>query len=286
MNQNAVQKINNRLVPLICPGIFLLIWEMVGHYRLELNPLLISMGCRADRVPDFSFLLPVSNIAPAFYRLFLSGEILPYLWATTWRSGIAFLLAALIGVAAGVPLGLSKRTERLLIPSVDAARTVPPVALLPVLILFFGIDDPMKIVFIFVGGVWPVILNSARAVKSVDPMYIKVAFNSGHDSLAVLRRVVIPASLPGIFTGLKVSLSICVILSIVSEMMVGNTGLGFFLNYAKRNLEYDTMFATIFVIAILGWILNGLVNELDRRVLFWYYQSRDVQMEHHNTWKF
>ena len=122
------------------------------------------------------------------------------------------------------------------------------------------------------------IINTAQAVKSVDPMYLKVSYNAGHSSKFTLRKVILPASLPGIFAGIKISLSISVILSIVSEMMVGNTGLGFFLNYSKRNFEYDTMFSTIIFIALLGWILSMIINKIDYRLLAWYYKSRDSQM--------
>lgn len=275
-----------RIAPLLCPITFLLVWELVGQFRLHLKPFLISLSFSPQHVPDFSFFLPISDIALTFFGLFFSGEIFSYLWDTTWRSVSGFSLAAVFGFLFGVPLGLNNRAERFFLPSVDAARTLPPIALLPVLILFFGIDNMMKVIFIFLGGIWPVLINTAHAVKSVDPMFFKVAFNSGHSRRSILWRVVFPASLPGIFTGLKVSLSISVILAIVSEMLIGNTGLGFYLNYSKRNLEYDDMFATLFVIAILGWFLNGLINLADRRILFWFYRSRAAQMEYHHPWKF
>jgi NitT/TauT family transport system permease protein len=283
MKTNSIQE---RLFPLLCPAVLLLLWEIVGRCRFALKPLLVFLGFSELSIPDFSFLLPVSAVAPCLWRLFASGEVLQYLWDTTWRSCVGFSVAAFVGIALGIPLGLSRRVERLFLPSVDAMRTLPPISLLPVLILFFGIDNAMKIVFIFIGGVWPVLMNTAQSVKSVDPMYLKVAFNAGHSSAAILRRVIFPASLPGIFTGLKVSLSICVILSIVCEMLAGNTGLGFFLNYTKRNLEYDKMFAALFVVALLGWVLNALINHADRWLLSWFYRSRETQMEYHHPWKF
>jgi len=269
-----------KLTPFICPVILLIIWEIVGQLRLHIAPFLTSLGYSPLGIPDFSFLLPISIIFPKFFKLLISGIILPYLWDTTWRSLIGFVLASLVGVTVGIPLGLSKRAEELFLPTVDAVRTIPPVALLPLIILFFGIDHSMKVAFIFVGSIWPVLVNTAQSVKSVDPMYIKVAFNSGHSNRSTLFRVIIPSSLPGIFAGLRISLSISVILSIVSEMMAGNTGLGFFLNYSKRNFDYDDMFSAIIVIAILGWLLNMAIHRIDRHVLSWYYHSRDNQLEY------
>lgn len=269
-----------KLTPFICPVILLIIWEIVGQLRLHIAPFLTSLGYSPLGIPDFSFLLPISIILPKFFKLLISGIILPYLWDTTWRSLIGFVLASLVGVAVGIPLGLSKRAEELFLPTVDAVRTIPPVALLPLIILFFGIDHSMKVAFIFVGSIWPVLVNTAQSVKSVDPMYIKVAFNSGHSNRSTLFRVIIPSSLPGIFAGLRISLSISVILSIVSEMMAGNTGLGFFLNYSKRNFDYDDMFSAIIVIAILGWLLNMVIHRIDRHLLSWYYRSRDNQLEY------
>lgn len=253
--------------------------------RLEIAPFFVAIGFNGSNVPDLSFLLPVSDIIPEFLDLIKTGEILPYLWSTSWRSGVGFLLSTAAGFIFGTIIGLNKQAETFLMPSVDAARTLPPIALLPVIILFFGIDNTMKIVFIFIGGLWPVVINTALAVKSVDPMYIKVGFNSGHSHRSIFWRVIFPASLPGIFAGLKISLAICIILSIVCEMLAGNTGLGFFLNYAKRNFDYDTMFATLFLIALLGWFFNGLINLADKRILSWYYSSRDAQIKF-KMWKF
>lgn len=284
-----MSKIHEKLIPLICPFIFMLFWEFVGIMRFRIAPFLILLGFDESNVPDFSFLLPISEIAPQFIYLFKTAEVLPYLWSTMWRSGVGFLFSALLGFAFGAILGLNKRAENLFIPTVDAVRTLPPIALLPVIILFFGIDNTMKIVFIFIGGLWPVVINTALAVKSVDPMYIKVGFNAGHSPRFIFWKVIFPASLPGIFAGLKISLAICIILSIVCEMLIGNSGLGFFLNYSKRNFEYDTMFATLFVIAILGWFYNGLINQADKKILDWYYRSRESQMEskvESKMWKF
>ncbi len=283
MKTRRINPLLERLAPLVCPVAILLLWECIGRLRFRLAPFLVSFGFDKTRIPDFSFLLPISDIILQFATLFTSGEILPYIWSTMWRSLLGFSLAAGIGIFFGVVLGLSRRSERLFLPSVDAVRTVPPVALLPIIILFFGIDNKMKIVLIFLGCIWPIVINTAHAVKAVDPMYIKVALNSGHLLRSILRRVILPAALPGIFTGFKVSLSLSVILSIVAEMLVGNTGLGFFLNYSKRNLEYDSMFATLFVIAILGWFLNAVLNQVDKRVLRWFYRSREAQLEYHHV---
>ena len=260
------------------PIIIILFWEILGQIRFSIAPFLVGLGFNQNNIPDFSFLLPVSDIFPQFFKLIFDGTIFQYLWDTTWRSLIGFLLATVFGILIGIPIGIKKRNEELLLPTVDALRTIPPVALLPVIILLFGIGDSMKIVFIFIGSIWPVIINTAQAVKSVDPMYLKVSHNAGHSSQFTLKKVILPASLPGIFAGIKISLSISVILSIVSEMMVGNTGLGFFLNYSKRNFEYDTMFSTIIFIALLGWILSMIINKIDYRLLAWYYNSRDSQM--------
>ena len=285
MKLNNRQHLGSLLLPLACPAVLLAAWEIIGRVRFHIAPVLAAVGFERSLIPDFSFLLPLSEILPKLVWLFISGEIYPFLWDTAWRSTVGFAIAALLGVTIGIPLGLSRRSERLFLPTVDALRTVPPVALLPVIILFFGIDHAMKIAFIFIGGIWPVVINTAHAVKSVDPMYLKVAYNSGYKPRSILRRVILPASMPGIFTGLKISLSISVILSIVGEMMIGNSGLGFFLNYSKRNFDYDEMFAAILIIAVLGWLMNLAIHRIDRHILAWYYRNHEVQMEYHHPWE-
>ncbi len=259
----------------------LILWELLGQARYYIEPSLIWFGFNPDNIPEYSsFFLPVSKIFPQFIKIIIDGTILEYFWDTLWRSIVGFVLATICGIFIGIPIGIKKKNEELLLPTIDALRTIPPVALLPLIILLFGIDDSMKIVFIFIGSIWPIIINTAQAIKSVDPMYLKVSDNAGHSAKFKLRRVIIPASLPGIFAGIKISLSISVILSIVGEMMIGNTGLGYYLNYAKRNFEYDTMYATIIIIAMLGFALNRIINALDYKLLSWYYKSRDAQLDY------
>jgi NitT/TauT family transport system permease protein len=271
-----------KLFPFIPPIFIFILWEIFGRLRFDIPQFLISLGFDKNHVPDFSFLLPISDIIPKFISLFGSGEIFPYIADTAMVTCIGFLLAGIFGILFGLWVGLSKRAEKLFFPSIDAMRSVPPIALFPVIILFFGIENTMKIIFIFFGAIWPIIINTVHGVKSVDPMYIKVSHNLGHSSKTTLWRVIFPSSLPGIFTGLNISLSISLILAIVCEMLIGNRGLGFFLNYSKRNFDYDEMYATIFIIAIMGWLLNKLFILLDKKILNWYYESKDAQLEYHH----
>ncbi|MBO6522275.1 MAG: ABC transporter permease [Balneolaceae bacterium] len=255
-----LDKIFKKLRPFLFPLILILLWEissfLVGNYSNRYN-----------------FISPTKEIIEAIYHLFSSTVILPYLFDTLWRTIFSFSISGVFGLLLGMYLGLQKRAEIIFYSTFDAIRSIPPIALLPFLILLFGIDDNLKIVFISFGAIWPIYINTYTAVKNIEPIYLKVADNLNLSSTIRLRKVIFPSILPGFFSGLKISLSLALILSIVVEMLTGNTGLGWYLNYSKRNFNYAEMYSMIIIIGLLGWIINYLFKKIERKIIFWNYES-------------
>lgn len=264
-------RLRRALNPVVVPAVLLVLWEVSARGSGTILDLFVLAGVPRASLPDLSFFLPASRVFPHFVALFTEGEIAPYLFDTTWLTLVSFLISGVVGVIIGIPIGLSLRLERILYPTVDALRSIPPIALLPLMILFFGIEERMKILFISFGAIWPVVVSAAAALKGIETLWVKVALNCGHSRWYIFVHVMLPAALPQIFPGLRISLSISLILSIVCEMLTGNSGLGHFLNYCKRNFEFGNMFATIIIIALLGWVLNAVFAFYDRKILKWHY---------------
>ncbi len=260
--------------PFLVPVGFFLVWEALARGHGQLAALLAENGMPRSSFPDFSFLSAPSVVFATLIRFFLSGTILPFLWDTVWRTLVGFVIGAFFGVAVGVPIGMSRRLEAYMLPTVDALRSLPPIAILPLFILFFGIHDQMVISFVAFGAAWPATVNTVAAVRNIEPLWIKVARNLGHGARSVFFNVITPAALPGVATGLRISLSFALILGIVAEMLIGNAGLGHLLNYSKRNFDYPEMLACIIVIGLLGWLLNYLFALVDGFFLRWYYESK------------
>jgi ABC-type nitrate/sulfonate/bicarbonate transport system permease component len=150
-------------------------------------------------------------------------------------------------------------------------RPIPSPAYIPIVILLLGIDDEMKIFMIAFAAFFPVLLNTYSGVRSVDPVQIQTARTFGVKGNKLLWQVVIPAASPYIFTGMRVSLAIALILVVISEMVASNNGIGYFILSAQRGFKVREMFAGVITLAIVGYSLNRLFVFVENRVLGWYY---------------
>lgn len=203
-------------------------------------------------------------------------------WATdsaTWSDTIAPSLARLLGgwtmavvagVAIGTILGLSATARDYLGPTVSFLRAIPPPALLPLFIVLLGIGDGMKAALIGFGAVWPILLNTADGVASVDPLQRDTARAYRIGFRDELTRIVLPAAAPKIFAGLRISLSIAVILMVISEMIATVDGVGFALVQAQRSFRTLDVWAAIVVLGIIGFSLNTALGVVEGRALRWH----------------
>lgn len=200
-------------------------------------------------------------------------------WLTdpdAWRSSVApsivrllagWLAAVVAGIAIGTAIGRSRATREAVGPALDFLRAIPPPALLPLFIVLFGIGDPMKVALIAFGCVWPTLLNTADGVASVEALHLDTARAYRLSRREVLARVVIPSAAPAILAGMRISLSIAVILMVISEMVATTGGIGFELVQAQRRFRSLDMWAAILLLGLVGLVLNGALAAVERRVL-------------------
>lgn len=213
----------------------LLVWEIVGRSRIIDPP---------------EFFPPFSEILTTFYTLTIRLE-LPYHAALTLARGLAGLfLASLIAIPVGLWMDASRFANELLTPTVELLRPIPPAAVIPVSILFLGIGNEMKLAVIIFGSLWPILVNTTAGVQSLD----KTLVDTGHmlhlGRWHFLWEIVLKGASPYIATGARISLAIALILAIVTEMIAGSDGLGFFIMLSERSFQITEMYAGILSIAM------------------------------------
>jgi ABC-type nitrate/sulfonate/bicarbonate transport system permease component len=180
-----------------------------------------------------------------------------------------------LGIVAGLVLGRSERLYDYLSPSISFLRSIPPPALIPVFLVLFPIGTPMQVATIILGVVWPVLLNTIDGARTLDTTVVETARSMRLPSVVFLAFVVFPAALPKIFAGLRVSLSLALILMVISELVGSTDGIGFRLVSAQRDFALQEMWAGIVLLGLLGYVLNTLLVFVRNRVIGWHSGSKN-----------
>jgi ABC-type nitrate/sulfonate/bicarbonate transport system permease component len=186
-----------------------------------------------------------------------------------WRIFAGFAIACVVAVPLGLLMGTSGFIYRLLEPITEFIRPIPSSAYIPVAILILGIDNEMKIFVITLACLFPVLLNTYGGVRAIDPVLIDTGRTFGVSKLKSLWQIILPAALPSILTGMRISLGIALIVSVVSEMITGNSGIGYFILDMQRVFRVPEMFAGIFMLGLLGYIINFGFLRVESHFLRW-----------------
>ena len=217
---------------------------------------------------------PLSTILETFPDVWtadrLTGDVVP----SVLRLSGGYALAAMVGVGLGTVIGSYRRVRAVCEPVLEFLRAVPPPVLVPVIMLFAGIGDTMKVTVIASGCVWPILLNTVEGVRAVDPVMAETARSYGLTGAARLRHVVLRSASPQIFAGLRQALSIGIILMVISEMFAASNGLGFTIVQFQRSFAIPDMWTGILVLGLLGFLLSVVFQLVERRVLGWYHGLR------------
>jgi len=185
------------------------------------------------------------------------------------RVVLGLVLALVVGVTAGTVIGLMPRAGDFVDPTLQFMRSVPPVALVPIFMLLFGIGSGMRITLIAFTSVWPILLNTIAGVRSVEPLYHATArvFRIGIGRR--LKDIVLPASAPLVLAGLRVSTALALIVMVLSEMVAATSGIGYRLMFEQQSFALANMWACIVLLGVIGYLLNAVVTMIERRVLRW-----------------
>jgi len=219
----------------------------------------------------------LQSILQTFAKLWFSPNALHDVVPSLWRFSVGYLAAAFLGIAIGIPVGASRNLRNVLEPVLEFLRAIPPPVLVPVLILFAGLGNEMKALVIVFGCVWPVLLNTVAGVRALDEVLAEVVRSYRIGGLARLWHFVLPGASPQIFTGLRQSLSIGIILMVVSEMFAASDGIGFALVQYQRSFAIPEMWSGIILLGIIGIVLSLIFRAIEAWLLGWYHGLRQSQ---------
>jgi len=218
-------------------------------------------------LPDF--VLSPAEVATHFIEALSSGELLPHVAASLVRSLPGFALGTAAGIALGLGAGAARALDQLLSPVVFLTYPVPKIVFLPIFMLWFGIGDLSKVLIIALACFYPSFVNAYYGARATPTILVWSALNMGAGRGQIFRKIVVPAALPLIFAGIRVSLALSFILLFSTEMINARSGLGFLIRQSENSLRFDLMYVAILAIAILGYASDQLLRLVRRRVLAW-----------------
>ena len=213
----------------------------------------------------------VSSVAATFWDLLKSGELPRQVGSSLWRMFAGYAIGVVLGVAVGVLMGSFRAAYHLLEPLTEILRPIPSPAYVPLAILFLGIDDEMKIFMIGFASFFPVLLNAYSGVRAVDPVHLGTASTFGARGMRLLWQIVLPSAAPYIFTGMRISLAVALIVMVISEMVAASSGIGYFILAAQRGFKVREMYAGIITLAAIGYGMNRLFLAIEARMLAWHH---------------
>ena len=198
-------------------------------------------------------------------ELALQGLLLKYIVASLFRVSWGFIAAVLVGVPLGLALGWFRPAFAALNPFIQILRPISPIAWIPVAILWFGVKDTAPVFLIFLASVFPITVSSMAAVQNMQQVYLRAAQNFGLGGLELFRRVIFPAALPQIITGIRIALGVAWLVVVAAEMIAVNSGLGYLIIDARNaGKRYDLVVAGMVMIGLIGLVLDLLVRRLEK----------------------
>jgi NitT/TauT family transport system permease protein len=235
------------VLPLGVAGLFLLLWE--AGVRVS----------GSDLFPK-----PV-EVVRGIIELIQKGLLVKYIVASLFRVTCGFSLAVLVGVPFGLILGWYARAFQAFNPMLQIFRPISPIAWIPVAILWFGVSDAAPVFLIFLASVFPITVSAVASVQNMQPVYLRAAQNFGLTRAQLFRRVVFPACLPQVITGIRIALGVAWLVVVAAEMIAVNSGLGYLIIDARNaGKRYDLVVAGMVMIGLIGLVLDLLVRRLEK----------------------
>lgn len=217
-----------------------------------------------------NFLLPdPGTVLATAVELARSGSLLEDVTASLSRVVVGFAAALAAAVPLGIAMGLFARVHYLVDPLVELIRPIPPIAVIPLAMLWFGIGEESKIFLIAFGSFFPILLNTVAGLRSIDPTHVRAIQTLGATRTQVIRSVVLPAAFPHIVVGARLGIAMGFIVLVAAELIAAESGLGYLIEDARRRFATDAVLVGIIVIGLIGLLLNHLMLLMERRVVRW-----------------
>ncbi|WP_448072238.1 ABC transporter permease [Georgenia yuyongxinii] len=244
---------------------------------LALPVILLALWWATSADSESFFFPPLAEIVATFPGTWLEGRLTAEVLPSLLRLVAGYLLALVLGVAAGTAIGLSPRLRALTEPTLEFFRAIPPPVMIPIIMLFLGIFTSMKIFVIATGALWPILLNTIEGVRGIDDVLRDTSAVYRLRPATKLRTLVLRGASPQIATGARQALSIAIILMVISEMFAASNGLGFTIVQFQRSFAIPEMWTGIILLGLLGVLLSVIFRAVERPVLAWYRGLRQSQ---------
>src|SRR5271157_1400704 len=255
----------------LLPLALLIIWETLsrlGFIRPQILPAPSQVFLRW--IDYLKPLEPYDAEASSLISWLLSGELLHDTLASSCRVLGGFAIAAVLALILGLLMGASNFVYKLFNPLIQILRPIPPIAYIPLAILWFGLGNPPAFFLISLGAFFPVLMNTIAGVHHVDPLLIRAARNLGANGFTLFLRIILPAATPYILTGLRVGIGVAFIVVIVAEMIAVNNGLGYRILEAREFLWSDKIIAGMITIGLLGLAIDTAMSRINNYLLRWH----------------
>ncbi len=238
----------------IVPGALILGWEVLSASGLV----------PARKLPS------PHSVAIAFWDALKSGELLQDVFVSTLRAATGFFIGGILGFAFGLGAGISRLAENLFDSTLQMLRMVPHLALIPLVIVWFGIGESAKVFLVAVGVFFPIYYNTYHGIRSIDAGLLEMARIQGLTGFSLFREVIFPGALPSILVGVRYSLGIMWLTLIVAETIAGNSGIGFMTMNAREFMQTNVVLLGILLYAVLGKLIDSVARLVEKEALAWH----------------
>ncbi len=243
----------DRLIGIVSPILLLLLWEAAARQGMI----------------DTRFFPAPTTILRALGRLVESGELWEHGWASLQRLFWGFLVGGIPALVLGIVMGLYRPLRAAVDPLIAATYPIPKSAILPLMLLIFGLGEASKIVMVAIGVFYPICINAVAGVLEINKIYLDVGKNFGASRWQTFRTIALPGALPFIMSGVKLGVGMGLILIAIAEMIGAKSGLGYMIWNAWEILAVETMYVGLIMIALIGYLFSLFLNELERWIIPW-----------------
>ena len=264
-------KIKAFFTGIIVPLVAVLLWE--GAARAGFFSPVVLPAPSAVAIKWWQYLAPAmpwDSAQQSWLAWLFSGEMIDDAIGSLYRVVVGFIVGAVLALPLGLLMGASTRIYALCNPLVQVLRPIPPIAYIPLAILWFGLGNPPSVFLIAIGAFFPILMNTIAGVRHVDGIYLRAARNLGVGQWTLFTRIMLPAATPYILAGVRIGIGTAFIVVIVSEMIAVNNGLGFRILEAREFMWSDKIIAGMFTIGLLGLALDTAVSALNNHLLRWH----------------
>lgn len=212
---------------------------------------------------------PPTQVAATFWDLLKSGAMARHVGISVLRVLEGFGIAAFLGLVLGVAIGLSRTLDRLTDLIIQVVKPIPPIAWIPLAILWFGIGEQSKVYIIFLGAFFPVIINTIDGIRQTDQKFVEVARILAVPRCKFVRQVVLPGALPAIMTGIRVGLMVAWMCVVAAELIAASSGIGYLIMDARQLSQSDVVLVGMITIGVVGKVMDSIIKRIEKRLVGW-----------------